>query len=406
MKLSEELIWRGLANQSTLDDITRLDEGSRKFYWGVDPSADSMTIGNLASAMLVKHFINHGHEAVLLVGGATGLIGDPDGKKDERNLKTRDVINSNKAAIVEQYKQIFAGQDFEIVDNHDWFKDINFIEFLMTVGKNVPTAQMISRGFVQSRLETTGISFAEFSYSLIQAYDFLHLFREKGVTLQLCGSDQWGNSTAGASLIRRMDGQEAHVFTTPLVVNKATGKKFGKTENGAIWLDENKTSVFEFFQFWLNTADDSVVDFLKIFTLLPRDEIEALEKEVVNAPFKRAAQKALAFEVTKLVHGETKANTVRDVTNVLFGKKAFIELDAQGVTALGNEIGVVTSGDVLTKTLVNAELASSLSDARRLIKDGGISINGVKAIDDVTLEGTVLLKRGKNRFVLVEKGNL
>jgi tyrosyl-tRNA synthetase len=406
MKLSEELIWRGLANQSTLDDITRLDEGSRKFYWGVDPSADSMTIGNLASAMLVKHFINHGHEAVLLVGGATGLIGDPDGKKDERNLKTRDVINSNKAAIVEQYKQIFAGQDFEIVDNHDWFKDINFIEFLMTVGKNVPTAQMISRGFVQSRLETTGISFAEFSYSLIQAYDFLHLFREKGVTLQLCGSDQWGNSTAGASLIRRMDGQEAHVFTTPLVVNKATGKKFGKTENGAIWLDENKTSVFEFFQFWLNTADDSVIDFLKIFTLLPREEIEALEKEVADAPFKRAAQKALAFEVTKLVHGEVKANTVRDVTNVLFGKKAFTELDEQGVAALGHEIGVVASGNVLTKTLVDAELASSLSDARRLIKDGGISINGLKAVGDVTLEGTVLLKRGKNRFVLVEKGNL
>jgi tyrosyl-tRNA synthetase len=406
MKLSEELIWRGLANQSTLDDITRLDEGSRKFYWGVDPSADSMTIGNLASAMLVKHFINHGHEAVLLVGGATGLIGDPDGKKDERNLKTRDVINSNKAAIVEQYKQIFAGQDFEIVDNHDWFKDINFIEFLMTVGKNVPTAQMISRGFVQSRLETTGISFAEFSYSLIQAYDFLHLFREKGVTLQLCGSDQWGNSTAGASLIRRMDGQEAHVFTTPLVVNKATGKKFGKTENGAIWLDENKTSVFEFFQFWLNTADDSVIDFLKIFTLLPREEIEALEKEVADAPFKRAAQKALAFEVTKLVHGEAKANTVRDVTNVLFGKKAFTELDEQGVAALGHEIGVVASGNVLTKTLVDAELASSLSDARRLIKDGGISINGLKAVGDVTLEGTVLLKRGKNRFVLVEKGNL
>jgi len=406
MKLSEELIWRGLANQSTLDDITRLDEGSRKFYWGVDPSADSMTIGNLASAMLVKHFINHGHEAVLLVGGATGLIGDPDGKKDERNLKTRDVINSNKAAIVEQYKQIFAGQDFEIVDNHDWFKDINFIEFLMTVGKNVPTAQMISRGFVQSRLETTGISFAEFSYSLIQAYDFLHLFREKGVTLQLCGSDQWGNSTAGASLIRRMDGQEAHVFTTPLVVNKATGKKFGKTENGAIWLDENKTSVFEFFQFWLNTADDSVIDFLKIFTLLPREDIEALEKEVADAPFKRAAQKALAFEVTKLVHGEVKANTVRDVTNVLFGKKAFTELDEQGVAALGHEIGVVASGNVLTKTLVDAELASSLSDARRLIKDGGISINGLKAVGDVTLEGTVLLKRGKNRFVLVEKGNL
>jgi tyrosyl-tRNA synthetase len=361
-----------------------------------------MTIGNLASAMLVKHFINHGHQAVLLVGGATGLIGDPDGKKDERNLKTRDEINSNKAAIVKQYEQVFVGQEFEIVDNHDWFKDINFIEFLMTVGKHVPTAQMISRGFVQSRLETTGISFAEFSYSLIQAFDFLHLFREKGVTLQLCGSDQWGNSTAGASLIRRMESKEAHVFTTPLVINKSTGKKFGKTENGAIWLDENKTSVFDFFQFWLNTADDSVVEFLKIFTMLPRETIEALEQKVATEPFKREAQKTLAFEVTKLVHGLKKTETVQDVTNVLFGKKAFMELDDAGVKNLGEQIGVVSSGRTLTATLVDGGLASSLTDARRLIKEGGISVNGTKISEDQELVNTVLLKRGKNRFVLVK----
>jgi tyrosyl-tRNA synthetase len=402
MKLSEELTWRGLANQTTLDKITQLDEKPIKFYWGVDPSADSMTIGNLASAMLVKHFINHGHEAVLLVGGATGLIGDPDGKKDERNLKTNYEIENNKKAIIGQYKQVFAEQKFEIVDNHDWFKNINFIDFLMTVGKHVPTTQMINRGFVQTRLETTGISYAEFSYSLIQAYDFLHLFLHKNVTLQLCGSDQWGNSTAGVSLIRRMEGAETHVFTTPLVVNKATGKKFGKTENGAIWLDENKTSVFNFHQFWLNTTDDSVVDFLKIFTMLPKKTIEELEQKVVTEPFKREAQKTLAFEVTKIVHGEEKALTIQDVTNVLFGKKVFTELDDAGVEALSKQITVVTGEVSLAKALITGDLATSLTDARRLIKDGGISVNGVKALQEQELTGTQLVKRGKNRFMLVK----
>lgn len=403
MKLSEELSWRGLANQTTFDNIERLDEGTLKFYWGVDPSSDSMTIGNLASAMLVKHFINHGHQAVLLVGGATGLIGDPDGKKDERNLKTREEINKNKEAIANQYKRVFAGQDFEIVDNHDWFKDINFIDFLMTVGKHVPTAQMFARGFVQSRLETTGISYAEFSYSLIQAYDFLHLFREKGVTLQLCGSDQWGNSTAGASLIRRMEAKEAHVFTTPLVINKTTGKKFGKTENGAIWLDENKTSVYEFFQFWLNTADDSVIDFLKIFTMLSREEILSLEEKVHNEPFKREAQKVLAYEVTKLVHGEIKTDAVVDATSVLFGKKDFTGLNETAVDFLGNQIITVTAEESLSKTLVKGDLAESISDARRLMKSGGITVNGEKVlVDNVALTETSLVKRGKNRFLLVK----
>ena len=403
MKLSEELSWRGLANQTTFDNIERLDEGTLKFYWGVDPSSDSMTIGNLASAMLVKHFIHHGHQAVLLVGGATGLIGDPDGKKDERNLKTREEINKNKEAIANQYKRVFAGQDFEIVDNHDWFKDINFIDFLMTVGKHVPTAQMFARGFVQSRLETTGISYAEFSYSLIQAYDFLHLFREKGVTLQLCGSDQWGNSTAGASLIRRMEAKEAHVFTTPLVINKSTGKKFGKTENGAIWLDENKTSVYEFFQFWLNTADDSVIDFLKIFTMLSREEILSLEEKVHNEPFKREAQKVLAYEVTKLVHGEIKTDAVVDATSVLFGKKDFTELNETAVDFLGKQIITVTAEESLSKTLVKGDLAESISDARRLMKSGGITVNGEKVlVDNVTLTETSLVKRGKNRFLLVK----
>src|SRR5690349_15619357 len=252
MKLSEELQWRGFVNQTTYDDLSQLDQAPISFYWGVDPSADSMTIGNFAAAMMVRHFIDHGHKAFLLVGGATGMIGDPDGKKDERNLKTLDEIAKNKAGIAEQYKTAFAGKDFAIVDNYDWFKSMNYLDFLREIGKNVPMSQMLGRDFVQSRLGESGngISYAEFSYSLIQGYDFLHLFRNHGVTLQVCGADQWGNSITGVDLIRRLEGQEAHVYSTPLVINKATGVKFGKSEGGAIWLDATKTSVFKFYQFW------------------------------------------------------------------------------------------------------------------------------------------------------------
>src|SRR5665647_300285 len=260
MNLSEELLWRGFVNQTTLKDLSILDTQPLSFYWGVDPSADSMTIGNLAAAMMVRHFIDHGHKAYLLVGGATGMIGDPDGKADERNLKTLDEIAHNKQAIAGQYSQVFASKDFTLVDNYDWFKDINYIDFLRMVGKNVPISQMLGRDFVQSRIgeDGSGISYAEFSYSLIQGYDFLHLSRAFGVTLQVCGADQWGNSIAGVDLIRRLDAKEAHVYSTPLIINKTTGVKFGKSEGGAVWLDSTKTSVYAFYQFWLNLDDASV----------------------------------------------------------------------------------------------------------------------------------------------------
>ncbi|MCA9327865.1 tyrosine--tRNA ligase, partial [Candidatus Saccharibacteria bacterium] len=231
MTLSEELAWRGFTNQTTYKDVGVLDDASQPitFYWGVDPSADSMTVGNLAIAMMVRHFIQHGHKAVLLVGGATGMIGDPDGKKEERDLKSLEEIERNKYAISTQYKTVFAGQDFEIVDNYDWFKGMGYLQFLREIGKHVPMRQMLGREFVQSRLQEdgAGISYAEFSYSLIQGYDFLHLFREKGVTLQLCGADQWGNSIAGVELVRRIAGGEAHIWSAPLVVNASTGVKFG-----------------------------------------------------------------------------------------------------------------------------------------------------------------------------------
>lgn len=214
MTLSEELTWRGFVNQTTYENLAVLDGSPLKFYWGVDPSADSMTIGNLAAAMMVKAFMKHSHHSVLLVGGATGLIGDPDGKIEERELKSLDEIAANKEALANQYRQLFGNDDFELVDNYNWLKDINYLDFLRDIGKHVPVRQMLQRDFVSSRLgkENSGLSYAEFGYVLIQAYDFLHLYKEYGVTLQLCGSDQWGNSIAGVDLIRRKVGAEAHVF--------------------------------------------------------------------------------------------------------------------------------------------------------------------------------------------------
>ncbi len=276
MTLSEELAWRGFVNQTTYKDLKALDDKPIAFYWGVDPSADSMTVGNLAAAMMVKCFIKHGHKATLLVGGATGLIGDPDGKADERTLKSQEEVATNSKAIVGQYRQLFGGQAFDLVDNYEWFKSKSYLDLLRDVGKHVPMRQMLGRDFVQKRLgeHGSGISYAEFSYVLIQAYDFLRLHEEKAITLQVCGSDQWGNSIAGVDLIRRKTGDEAHVFSAPLVLNQTTGKKFGKTEDGAIWLDPAKTSPYKFYQFWLNVDDEGAESYLKIFTELDKPAVE------------------------------------------------------------------------------------------------------------------------------------
>lgn len=403
MKLSEELAWRGFVNQMTFADITELDKGPISFYWGVDPSADSMTIGNLAAAMMVRHFIQAGHKAFLLVGGATGMIGDPDGKKDERNLLSLEDIARNKAAIAEQYKTVFAGQDFETVDNYDWFKNINYLDFLRNVGKHVPLSQMLSREFVQSRLgeDGAGISYAEFSYSLIQGYDFLHLNREYGVTLQLCGADQWGNSIAGVDLIRRLESRVAHVYSTPLIVNKTTGVKFGKSEEGAIWLDPNKTSVFKFYQFWLNADDAGVVSYAKIFTLLDKSAITEMEIQVSENPGAREAQKSLAREVTKIVHGEERAASVERVTAVLFGGQSIAELSAEDIDVLAAEIPTFEKGKSVIEILVDSGNASSNGDARRLIEGGAVSVNGDKVSDDVSIAELSLVKKGKNSFILV-----
>jgi tyrosyl-tRNA synthetase len=416
MTLSEELQWRGFVNQTTFSDITDLDKTNRTFYLGVDPSASSMQIGNLAVVMMVRLFASHGHKAILLVGGATGMIGDPDGKKQERDLLTLEQIELNKKAIAGQYKQVLGEVPFELVDNYDWFKDVGYLQFLRDVGKHVPMRQMLSRDFVQSRLgeEGTGISYAEFSYSLIQGYDFVHLYREKDCTLQICGADQWGNSITGVDLLRRMEGVEAHVWSAPLIVNKTTGVKFGKTEGGAVWLDPTMTSIYKFYQFWLNVDDEGAGDYLKIYTLLGKEEYEKIMIEFENDRAGRLAQKTLAYEVTKLVHGQKAADSVVRITNVLFGKGDLAEISSEDLDQMKSELPFVTckDGDLLAGVVVEAGLAGSLSEARRFMSQNGVALNGQKVgqdyaltQDDRKIAGSALLRRGKNNYAIIDIQN-
>ncbi len=404
--LSEELQWRGFVNQTTFKDITDLDKEKRTFYWGVDPSAASMTIGNLAAAMMARVFIQHGYTPLLLVGGATGMIGDPDGKAQERDLKSLDEITHNKNSIAAQYKQIFDGLEFKVVDNYDWFKGMGYLDFLRDIGKHVPMRQMLARDFVQSRLgeEGAGISYAEFSYSLIQGYDFLYQFENYGATLQLSGADQWGNCITGIDLIRRKTGKEAHVWTCPLIVNKATGVKFGKSEDGAVWLDATLTSVFKFYQFWLNVDDEGVISYMKVYTTLGKAEIDKVAAEFEQDKSSRIAQKRLAYEVTKLVHGGDKADAAVHASEVLFGQRQFSELSNKEIDVLRGELMSVQAGDDIYQVLVDTKLASSKSEARTFVASGAVSVNGQKITPDSTdvfKADVSLVKRGKNSFALV-----
>ena len=403
MTLSEELQWRGFVNQTTFNDPKALDGDPISFYFGVDPSADSMHIGQLSMAMMIRHFINHGHKATLLVGGATGMVGDPDGKSEERELKSIDEVNHNKAGIAAQYKSLFDGQSFDVVDNYDWFKDINYLDFLREVGKYVPLSQMLGRDFIQTRIGEggNGISYAEFSYALIQGYDFLHLYRKHGITLQIAGADQWGNSVTGVQMIRRLENAEAHVWTAPLIVNKATGRKFGKSEDGAVWLDADKTSVYAFYQFWLNVDDEGASDYLKIYTLLGKNQVDDLTAKQQENPGARDIQKTLAYEVTKLVHGEQAAESARNVTEVLFGGKDIDGLSGDAIELLASEIPAAASTESIIDTLVEVAFVSSKGEARRLIQGGAISINGEKINDDQPVHGLALVKKGKNNFLLI-----
>jgi tyrosyl-tRNA synthetase len=404
MRLSQDLTWRGLIKDKTFGDIKYLDE-PKKFYLGIDAaSADSLTIGNLAVIMLARRLLDAGWETMLLAGGATSLVGDPGGKEEERDLAPEDEVKTNIQGIKSQIEKLFAGKRYEMVNNLDWLGGVKYLDFLREVGKHYPMGELIQREFVNARLgeDSAGISYAEFSYSLLQGYDFWWLFKNKGVVMQIGASDQWGNMLSGVPLIRKKEGKEAHAFSMPLVINKSTGKKFGKSEAGAIWLDPNKTSVFKFYQFWLNSTDDEVEEFFKVFTLLDKEEIESILAAHQQNPAKRLAQKKLAAEITSLVHGQDQVKTQARVAEAIAGERGIDDLSPAEIETIKEEIPhkKVPAGTPLVDLLVELKLAASNSEARRLITGGAIYANNQKFdkphLDAAAFKkGRLLLRRGK-----------
>ncbi|MBR3254472.1 tyrosine--tRNA ligase [Candidatus Saccharibacteria bacterium] len=421
MKLSEELIYRGFMAETTIENPADLDtRKSKKFYWGADPSADSLTIGNLAALMMCACFVRHGYQPYLLVGGATGQIGDPK-ENGERDLKTLEEVNHNKQCIREQIERVinvgdgnskdFATPGLTMVDNYDWFRGMNYLEFLREVGKVFSMTQLLDRQFVQKRIGDggAGISYAEFSYTLIQGYDFLHLYREYGVDLQLCGADQYGNCTSGIHLIKRLEDATADVWSTPLVIDPVTGRKFGKSEGNAVWLaasdngSGNYTSIFDFYQFWLNQSDESVEYLIKIYTLFSPEEISEILKRHFETPEKRIAQRALARGVTEVVHGKDNTAAVENLTEILFNRDTdFGDFSEGELTEFAAYLPVISKGTALVDILVNTGLAESKKKAREFIAGGAISVNGVKVTEEIDIDQTAIIKKGKNKFVIVK----
>ena len=405
MKLSEELQWRGFWNQTTFTDDKLIDSENFTLYLGTDPSADSLHVGHLAVYMMVRHFLERGHKVFLLVGGGTGMIGDMR-DTEERNLLSYEEIEHNKQALKSQVSRIFAGRDFTLVDNADWLAELELLPFLRDIGKNFNMADLVSREFFKARINNgKGLSFAEFTYTLLQGYDFWHLFNQYGVNLQIGGSDQWGNLLSGVDLIRKKENAEVYAMTAPLLINKSTGRKFGKSEGGAVWLDENKTSVYKFYQFWLNVDDESAIEYMKIFTMLDRDTIEAIAENHAVNPGARSAQKVLAREVTDIVHGSARRESVERVTEALFGGGDFKKLSDDDLGALAEEIPCVDAGIDVIEALVESGAVGSNSEAKRLLKSGAISLNGEKLAENTIVNGTSLLKKGKNTFVLIMEGD-
>jgi tyrosyl-tRNA synthetase len=360
--------------------------------------------------MMCACFVRHGYKPYLLVGGATGQIGDPK-ENGERDLKTLDEVEHNKSCIKAQIEHIVQADNLAMVDNYDWFKNINYLDFLREVGKAFSMTQLLDRQFVQNRIGVggSGISYAEFSYTLIQGYDFLHLFREHGVSLQLCGADQYGNCASGIHLVKRLEDADADVWSTPLVIDPATGRKFGKSEGNAVWLagtdngSGNYTSIFDFYQFWLNQPDSSVEYLLKIYTLLDKSEIEDILQKHQTAPEKRLAQKILAKKVTEIVHGKESANTIENLTNLLFDKNTnFADFSTDDISEFANFLPTISKGINLVDALITTGLAESKKKAREFISAGAISINGTKVTEDIALNQTAIIKKGKNKFAIVK----
>ena len=377
MTLYEELKWRGLIKDiSSKDLIDKLNNDKLTFYIGTDPTADSLHIGHLSSFLISKRLKEAGHNPILLIGGATGRIGDPR-PTTEREMKTIEEVEHNIECLTKQVKELFG---FEIVNNYDWSKDINFIDFLRDYGKYFNVNYMLDKDIIRRRLET-GITYTEFSYMIMQALDFLHLYETKNCIMQVAGSDQWGNITAGIDLIRKKTGKEAYGFTMPLVTTK-DGTKFGKSEGNALWLDKNKTSPYTMYQYLLNAEDEKVIDYLKVFTFLPIEEINRLELEVKNNPHLREAQKTLAKEVIIFLHGEEEYKKALNLTESLFNNK-FDDLEISDIEDIfkNEKISEVDVNNNIVDLLIKMKIASSKREAREFISGNAISINGNKVND-------------------------
>ena len=410
MNLFEDLKWRGLTYAMTDPSIEKvLNEDQVTFYLGADPTAVSLHVGHLLAYLVAKRLMIFGHKPILVIGGGTGLIGDPSFKNTERQLLTIETSLQNAAGITKQVKRLLPNAT--VVNNYDWLSSLNAIEFLRDIGKNFNVSYMMSKDSVKSRIEN-GISFTEFSYQIIQAWDFEYLFRKHNCVMQIGGQDQWGNITSGLELIRKVHGSEAQAygFTFPLVT-KADGTKFGKSESGAVWLDKDKTSPYEFYQYWINTADDDVIMRLKQFTFLTKEQIEELQNDLQLHPEQRNPQKALARELTELVHGEEALKEAEHITQALF-TGSLEELTAEEIEmGFKDLLGFETSVDEpIIELLVKTLLVQSKREARELLQSGAISVNGMKVIDMnelVKKENAIgkqysVIRKGKKKYVLVK----
>ena len=425
----EELRWRGMIQDIMPETEQHLMEGLRAAYVGIDPTADSLHIGHLVGVMMLRHFQNCGHKPYALVGGATGMIGDPSGKSVERNLLTEEVLAHNIAGIKKQLAKFLdfestAPNRAELVNNYDWMKEFSFLSFIRDIGKHITVNYMMAKDSVKKRFDpnenTDGMSFTEFSYQLLQGYDFLHLYQEKNLTLQMGGSDQWGNITTGTELIRRIAGGKAYALTCPLIT-KADGTKFGKSEGGNVWLDPEKTSPYKFFQYWINTSDADAERYIKIFTMLSKEEINSLIVQHAEAPHLRVLQNKLAEELTVLVHGREELEKAKKASQILFGnstsadlrtldEKTFLEV-FDGVPQAEVSAADITGGlDMIAILSAKTGFISSNSEARRALKENSISVNKEKVGEDYQIaekdlvDGKfILLQRGKKNYFIVKK---
>lgn len=414
----EELTWRGMIHDAMPNVDEHLEKEMRSAYVGIDPTADSLHIGHLVSVMMLKHFQLCGHRPIALLGGATGMIGDPSGKSQERNLLDEEALRHNEAAIKKQLSKFL---DFEsntknkavLVNNYDWMKDFSFLEFIRDVGKHITVNYMMAKDSVKKRIsgdEGEGMSFTEFSYQLVQGYDFLHLHRAKNCTLQMGGSDQWGNITTGTELIRRINSGKAFAVTCPLIT-KADGTKFGKTEGGNVWLDAEKTSPYKFYQYWMNTTDIDAEKYIKIFTLLDKKEIEELIASHKEEPHLRKLQSKLADEITVMVHSEDDLATAKKATKILFGKSTnedIKNLSAKEVLSIFDGIpqAKISKTEIEGLGIIDALSAKtgflkSNGEARRELKGNAISVNKEKVKADFTLSQNNLIA---DKFILLSKG--